>query len=154
MSMRAKFGVLEQTQGLHLPPNFIWMCSLCRLPVAKNYNFGQIFTFSGLLYRPPFTDEGQIWCVGADPRSTLTRQISSECIHCVGFQWAKTAILDKFWHFWGLLYRRPLTDDGQIWWAIADPRSTLTCQISSRSVYSVALCWRKPQFLPFFGFSI
>jgi len=65
--------------------------------VAKNHNFGQILTFSGLLYRPPFTDEGQIWC------------------------------------------------------ATAKPRCTLTCQISSRSVYSVALSWRKPQFLPFFG---
>ena len=72
------------------------MCSLCRLPVAKNHNFGQILTFWGLLYRPPFTDEGQVWR------------------------------------------------------AIADPRHTLTCQISSRSVYSIALCWRKPQFLPFF----
>jgi len=30
-----------------------------------------------------------------------------------------------------------------MWCAIADPRYTLTCQISSRSVYSVALCWRK-----------
>ena len=29
------------------------MCSLCWLPVAKNHNFGQIFTFWGLLYRPP-----------------------------------------------------------------------------------------------------
>ena len=28
--------------------------------------------------------------------------------------------------------------------AIADPRYTFTCQISSGSVYSVALCWRKP----------
>ena len=28
------------------------MCSLCRLPVAKNHNFGQILTFEGLLYRP------------------------------------------------------------------------------------------------------
>ena len=37
-----------------------------------------------------------------------------------------------------------------MWCAIADPWCTLTCQISSRSVYSVALCWRKPQFLPFF----
>jgi len=73
------------------------MCSLCRLPVAKNHNFGQILTFRGLLYRPPFTDEGQIWC------------------------------------------------------AIADRGCTLTCQISSRMVYSVALCWRKPHFLPFFG---
>ena len=72
------------------------MRSLCRLPVAKNHNFGQIFTFWGLLYHLPFTDDCQIWC------------------------------------------------------AIADPRCTLTCQISSRSVYSVALCWRKPPILPFF----
>ena len=73
------------------------MCSLCRLPVAKNYNFGQILTFCGLLYRPPFTHEGQFWC------------------------------------------------------AIADPRYTLTCQISSRSFYSVALCWRKPPIFAVFG---
>jgi len=73
------------------------MCSLCRLPVAKNHNFGQLLTFGRLLYRPRFTDVGQIWC------------------------------------------------------AIADPRYTFTRQNSSRSVNSVALCWRKPQFLPFFG---
>jgi len=30
-----------------------------------------------------------------------------------------------------------------MWCAIADPRCTITCQISSRSVYCVALCWRK-----------
>jgi len=70
---------------------------LCRLPVAKSHNLGQILTFWGLLYRPPFTDEGHIW------------------------------------------------------FDIAHPRHTLVCQISSRSVYSVALCWRKHQFLPFFG---
>jgi len=79
-------------------PNFIWMCSLCRLPVAKNHNFGQILTFWGLLYRPPLTDEGQMWC------------------------------------------------------AITDPWYTFKCQISSRPVYSLALCWLKSQFLPFFGF--
>ena len=73
------------------------MCSLCRLPMGKNHNFGQILTFWGLLYRPPFGDEGQTWC------------------------------------------------------AVADPRSTLTCQISSRSIYSVILWLRKAQFLPFFG---
>jgi len=52
----------------------------------------------------------------------------------------------QFWanfEFWGLLYRPPFTDDGQMWCAIADPWYTLTCQISSRSVYSFALCWRK-----------
>jgi len=60
----------------------------------------------------------------------------------------------QFWanfDFWGLLYRPPFTDEGQIWCAIADPWYTLTCQISSRSVYSVALCWQKKQFLPFFA---
>jgi len=33
---------------------------------------------------------------------------------------------------------------GQMWCAIADSRYTLMYQISSRSVYSVALCWRTP----------
>jgi len=42
------------------------MCSLCQLSEAKN-NFGQILTFWGLLYRPAFTDEGQIWCAIAHP---------------------------------------------------------------------------------------
>ena len=28
-------------------------------PVAKNHNFGQILTFWALLYRTPFTNEGQ-----------------------------------------------------------------------------------------------
>ena len=46
------------------------MCSLCRLLVIKNPNFGQIVTFWGLLYRPPFTDEGQMRCAIADPRYT------------------------------------------------------------------------------------
>jgi len=36
------------------------MCSLCRLPVAKNHTFGQFLTFWELLFPPPFTDEGQI----------------------------------------------------------------------------------------------
>jgi len=73
---------------------------------------------------------------------TLIRQISSEYVYCVGFRWPKTTILGKFWHFWGLLYRPPFTDEGQIWCSVADPRSTLTCEISSRSVSSVVL-WRR-----------
>ena len=124
-------------------PNFIWMCSLCWLLVAKNHNFGQFLTLLGAPVPTPFTDEGQIWWVGADPRSTLTRQISSECVHCVGFRWPKTTILGKFWQFCGLLYRRPFTDEGQIWCAIADRRSTLTCQISPPSVQRVAPAGRK-----------
>ena len=45
--------------------------------------------------------------------------------------------------------RRPVTDEGQMGYAIVDPRHTLTCQISSRSVYFVALWRRKPQFCRF-----
>ena len=37
----------------------------------------------------------------------------------------------------------PFANEGQMWCAIADLQYTLTYQISSRSVYSVALCWRK-----------
>ena len=42
----------------------------------------------------------------------------------------------------GLLYRPPFTYESQIWWAIADPQRTFTCQNLSRSVYSIAL-WRQ-----------
>ena len=65
------------------------------LPVAKNHNFWQFMTFGGLLYRPPFTDEGQIGVL-EQTQGLLTRQISSECVHCVGIGWPKTAILGKF----------------------------------------------------------
>ena len=34
------------------------MCSLCRLPVAKNYNFGQILTFFGAPVSTPFYRRG------------------------------------------------------------------------------------------------
>ena len=57
---------------------------------------------------------------------------------------------------WGLLYQAPFNDDSQILYSRADPWSdpwsTLTRQMSSRSVRSVAH-WRrkKTQILPFFG---
>ena len=54
----------------------------------------------------------------------------------------KNKILGQILIFWGLLYRPPFTDQGQMLCAIADSWFTLTCQVSSRSVYSVALCWR------------
>jgi len=60
----------------------------------------------------------------------------------------------QFWANFDFLgaHRPPFTDQGQILCAIADPHYTLMCQISSRSVYSVALCWQKnPQFLRVFG---
>jgi len=65
------------------------MCSLCRLPVAKNHNFGQILTFWGLLYLPPFTDEGQQY--------TLTCQISSRSVYSVALWRRKPPIFAVFW---------------------------------------------------------
>ena len=73
------------------------MCSLCRLPVAKNHNFWQILTFLGLLCRPPFTDEGQVWCAVADPWYTFTCEISSRSVNSVVLWRRKTPIFAVFW---------------------------------------------------------
>jgi len=73
------------------------MCSLCRLPVAKNRNFGQILTFWGLLYRHPSTDEGQTWCPIADPRYTFICEISSRSVYFVVLWLRKTPIFAVFW---------------------------------------------------------
>jgi len=100
LPMMAKFGVLKQTQGLHLHAKFHLNVFTVSASGDQKHNFGQILTYWGLLYRPPFADEGQIGC------------------------------------------------------AISDLRCTLTCQIWSRSVYSVALCWQKKTILPFLDFGI
>ena len=126
------------------------MCLLCRLPVAKNHNFWRILAW-GILYRPPFTDEGQIWCARADPRSIHLQAKFHLNVFVVS---ASGGPKPQFWanfDIFGLLYRPPFTDEGQMWCAIADPRYALICQISSRSFYSVALCWRKPPIFAVFG---
>jgi len=56
------------------------MCSLCRLPVAKSHNLGQHLTFGELLYRHPFTDEGQILMCYSGPRCRLDQFILSPSV--------------------------------------------------------------------------
>ena len=76
LPIRVKFGVLKQTQGLHLPAKFHLNGFIVSAPGGQKPQFWvnfDIWHSWALLYRPPFTDEGQIWWVGADPRSTLTR---------------------------------------------------------------------------------
>jgi len=119
--------------------------------MAKNHNFSRILTFWGSCTEPllPMRVKfGVREAPRADPRSTVTRQISSECVHCVGFRWLKTTILGQFWYFWGLLYRSPFTDEDQILCAGADPRSTFTRQIPSECVHCSlsASGGQKPQF--------
>jgi len=108
--MRAKFGVLEQTQGLHLQAKFhlnvlnnfysprqVALYWLYRLPVVKDHNCGQILTFWGLLYQAPYTDEGKIWCAIADPRYTFTCEISSRSVYSVVLWRWKPPIFAVFW---------------------------------------------------------
>ena len=105
---------------------------------------------------PPFSDEGQIWCAKADPRSTLTCQISSECVHCVGFRWPKTTIWANF-DFLGLPYRSPFTDDGQIWCGIVSMVYAYKPKFVSIGLFCCPLVAKTPnfcrfcRFLPFFG---
>ena len=60
----------------------------------------------------------------------------------------------QFWANFNIFFRGPVptpfTYDGQIWCLVADPRHTLTCQISCRSVYPVAFWRPKTHFLPYF----
>jgi len=127
-------------QGVDAP---IWLKSIQPLPLwvcVKKRVFAWVFVvyisfrlstylYTSILcltYRPHFKRDftrlmahmacfcNQIWCARADSRSTLTSKISSECVICVGFRWPKTTILGRFWHIWGLLYRPPFIDEGQL----------------------------------------
>ena len=59
--MRAKFGVLEQTQGLHLQAKFHLNVFVVSASGGQKNNFGQILTILGAPVPTPFADEGQIW---------------------------------------------------------------------------------------------
>ena len=105
-----------------------------------------MLTFGGLLYRPPITAEGQIWCAKADRSSTLTGEFHLNVFIVSSSGGQKPQIWANF-EFWGLLYRLPFTDKAQIWCPEADRTSTLTCQISSESVHCVGFQWPKTTIL-------
>jgi len=99
LPMTVKFGVLKQTKRIHLHAKFHLNVFIVSASSGHKSQFWANFDSWGLLYRPAFTDEGQILCAKADRTSTLTCQISSECVycvHCVAFRWPKTTILGKF----------------------------------------------------------
>jgi len=68
--------LLEQTQGLHLHAKFHLNVYVLSASDSQK-QFWANFDIMGFLYRPPRTDEGQIWRAIADRRHTLTCQISS-----------------------------------------------------------------------------
>ena len=59
--------------------------------------FLAILTYGRLLYQPPFTDEGQIWCFRADPWYTLICHISSRSVYAVALWRRKTQNFAVFW---------------------------------------------------------
>ena len=96
--MTAKFGVLEQTEGLHLQAKF-------------HLNVFIVLASGG--------QKPQFWA----NFDTFGRSCTDSLL----------PMRAKFGVY------------------IAHPQYMLTCQISSRSVYCVDLCWRKPTILPFVG---
>ena len=70
---------------------------MCRFPVAKKHNFGQILTFLGAPVPTPFTDQSQIWCATADLWYTLTWQISFRSVYSVAVWRRKPPIFAVFW---------------------------------------------------------
>jgi len=70
--MKVKFGVLEQTQGLQLHAKFHLNLFIVLAFGGQKPQFWANFYIWGLLYRHPFIDKGQIWCIRADPRYILT----------------------------------------------------------------------------------
>ena len=95
--MRIKFGELEQTQGLHCHVKFHLNTFIVFASGGHDPQFWANFDILGLLYRSPFTDEGQKWCAIADLQHTLTYPISSRSVYSVALCWRKTLIFAVFW---------------------------------------------------------
>jgi len=96
--MRAKFGVLQQTQGLHLHAKFHLNLFIVSAFGDQNVNYGQILTLGESCTDPTFTNEGQIGCAGADPWCTLTCQIMCWSVYSVAPWWQKTTHFPAFWN--------------------------------------------------------
>jgi len=91
--MSVEFGVLEQTQGLHVPAKFHLNVFIVSVSGGQKPQFLATFDIWMLLYRPPFTDDGQVWCAIADPWCTLACQVSSRAVYSVALWRRKTPIL-------------------------------------------------------------
>ena len=92
----AKFGVLQQTQGVHLQAKFHLNVFIVEASGGQKPQFWANFD---ILRAPRFTDEGQIWCAIADRRSTFTCEISSRSVFSVVLWRRKTPIFGVFCRF-------------------------------------------------------
>jgi len=91
--MWAKFGMRQLASGLRLGLRVKFHLGCCTVAHAWQKNRWNIeistkfSQFVELLYPSPLLIQAKFdkrqWTHGPDPRSTLTRQISSESVHCV-----------------------------------------------------------------------
>ena len=97
--MKVKFGMLKQTDRLHLRAKFHLNVFIVSPSGGQTTILGK-FEFWGLLYRLPFTDKGQIWFPEADRTSTLTAKFHLK----VFIVSASSGQKPQFWanvDFWG-----------------------------------------------------
>ena len=97
LPIRVKFGVLMQTGRLHLRAKFHLKVFIVSASSVQKPQFWANFDFWGLLYRPPITDESQIWCATADPQHTFTCQNLSRSVYSIALWRRKTPIFAVFW---------------------------------------------------------
>ena len=81
LPMRAKFGGLEQTEGLHLPAKYHLNVFIVSASDGQKLQFWANFDIWGtpVLY---FTDEGQIWCKSRPKIYTYTPNLILMCSLC------------------------------------------------------------------------
>ena len=97
LPIRVKFGVLMQTGRLHLRAKFHLKELIVSASSVQKPQFWANLDFWGLLYRPPITDESQIWCATADPQHTFTRQNLSRSVYSIALWRRKTPFFAVFW---------------------------------------------------------
>ena len=89
--LRAKFGVLEQTQGLHLHAKFYLNVFIVSASGGQKPQFWANFDIFGGSCTDPLLPMRAKFGV-LEQTQGLTGQISSECVNCVSFWWPKTII--------------------------------------------------------------
>ena len=80
--MRVKFGVLEETQGVHLQATSHLNVFIVSATGGEKHQFWANFDIWGTPAPTPFIDEGQIWCAIADPLYAYVPNFVSISLFC------------------------------------------------------------------------
>ena len=100
--MRVKFGVLKQTERLHLHAKFHLNVFIVSASGGQKRQFWANFYFWGAPVLTPITDEGQlIRCATADPQHTFKCQNLSRSVYSISPSGDEAPNFCRFlgWHF-------------------------------------------------------